>query len=196
MAFKIVYAKKELAGITLTGYVNIGKPDTYDPDKPTFKFSTELNGELAEKLITAIDSTLEEQARELGAKPSPKRPYKRLDDGSVEFSFKVRQFEEGERPFKVWDMKMNPVVEVPNLTAGTVLNLNFAFYVSEFRGKAFIQLQPTHIQIKEAKVYEGGGNAPTFGAGEGYAVEEGEGAAPSFGGRPEAQDDDKDYGDF
>ncbi len=187
MAFKIVYAKKELRDITLTGYVNISKPDTYDPDKPTFKFSTELSGELAEKLITAIDSTLEEQARELGAKPSPKRPYKRLDDGSVEFSFKVRQFEEGERPFKVWDMKMNPVVEVPNLTAGTVLNLNFAFYVSEFRGKAFIQLQPTHIQIKEAKVYEGGGNAPTFGAGEGYSSDPDQEAAPSFN-----KDDDED----
>ncbi|EGQ8965447.1 MULTISPECIES: single-stranded DNA-binding protein [Vibrio harveyi group] len=194
MAFKIVYAKKELAGIELTGYVNIGKPDVYDPDKPTFKFQTELKGDLAEKLVSAIDSTLEEQARELGAKPSPKRPYKRLDDGSVQFQFKVRQFKEDEYPFKVWDMRMNPITDVPNLTAGTVLNLNFAFYVSEFRNIAYIALQPTHIQIKQAKIYEGGGNAPTFGAGEGYSVEDGEGAAPSFGGRP--QDDDDEYGNF
>ncbi|EHU6456246.1 single-stranded DNA-binding protein [Vibrio parahaemolyticus] len=194
MAFKIVYAKKELAGIELTGYVNIGKPDVYDPEKPTFKFQTELKGDLAEKLVSAIDSTLEEQARELGAKPSPKRPYKRLDDGSVQFQFKVRQFKEDEYPFKVWDMRMNPITDVPNLTAGTVLNLNFAFYVSEFRNIAYIALQPTHIQIKQAKIYEGGGNAPTFGAGEGYSVEDGEGAAPSFGGRP--QDDDDEYGNF
>ncbi|HCM0737567.1 TPA: single-stranded DNA-binding protein [Vibrio parahaemolyticus] len=194
MAFKIVYAKKELAGIELTGYVNIGKPDVYDPDKPTFKFQTELKGDLAEKLVSAVDSTLEEQARELGAKPSPKRPYKRLDDGSVQFQFKVRQFKEDEYPFKVWDMRMNPITDVPNLTAGTVLNLNFAFYVSEFRNIAYIALQPTHIQIKQAKIYEGGGNAPTFGAGEGYSVEDGEGAAPSFGGRP--QDDDDEYGNF
>ncbi|HAS6216040.1 single-stranded DNA-binding protein [Vibrio parahaemolyticus] len=194
MAFKIVYAKKELAGIELTGYVNIGKPDVYDPDKPTFKFQTELKGDLAEKLVSAIDSTLEEQARELGAKPSPKRPYKRLDDGSVQFQFKVRQFKEDEYPFKVWDMRMNPITDVPNLTAGTVLNLNFAFYISEFRNIAYIALQPTHIQIKQAKIYEGGGNAPTFGAGEGYSVEDGEGAAPSFGGRP--QDDDDEYGNF
>ncbi|HCE1776715.1 TPA: single-stranded DNA-binding protein [Vibrio parahaemolyticus] len=194
MAFKIVYAKKELAGIELTGYVNIGKPDVYDPDKPTFKFQTELKGDLAEKLVSAIDSTLEEQARELGAKPSPKRPYKRLDDGSVQFQFKVRQFKEDEYPFKVWDMRMNPITDVPNLTAGTVLNLNFAFYVSEFRNIAYIALQPTHIQIKQAKIYEGGGNAPTFGAGEGYSVEDGEGAAPSFGGRP--HDDDDEYGNF
>ncbi|EPZ0574350.1 single-stranded DNA-binding protein [Vibrio parahaemolyticus] len=193
MAFKIVYAKKELAGIELTGYVNIGKPDVYDPDKPTFKFQTELKGDLAEKLVSAIDSTLEEQARELGAKPSPKRPYKRLDDGSVQFQFKVRQFKEDEYPFKVWDMRMNPITDVPNLTAGTVLNLNFAFYVSEFRNIAYIALQPTHIQIKQAKIYEGGGNAPTFGAGEGYSVEDGEGAAPSFGGRPQ---DDDEYGNF
>ncbi|HCE1661331.1 TPA: single-stranded DNA-binding protein [Vibrio parahaemolyticus] len=195
MAFKIVYAKKELAGIELTGYVNIGKPDVYDPDKPTFKFQTELKGDLAEKLVSAIDSTLEEQARELGAKPSPKRPYKRLDDGSVQFQFKVRQFKEDEYPFKVWDMRMNPITDVPNLTAGTVLNLNFAFYVSEFRNIAYIALQPTHIQIKQAKIYEGGGNAPTFGAGEGYSVEDGEGAAPSFGGRPH-DDDDDEYGNF
>ncbi|HHJ3231200.1 TPA: single-stranded DNA-binding protein [Vibrio parahaemolyticus] len=195
MAFKIVYAKKELAGIELTGYVNIGKPDVYDPDKPTFKFQTELKGDLAEKLVSAIDSTLEEQARELGAKPSPKRPYKRLDDGSVQFQFKVRQFKEDEYPFKVWDMRMNPITDVPNLTAGTVLNLNFAFYVSEFRNIAYIALQPTHIQIKQAKIYEGGGNAPTFGAGEGYSVEDGEGAAPSFGGRPQ-DDDDDEYGNF
>ncbi|EJS9799560.1 single-stranded DNA-binding protein [Vibrio parahaemolyticus] len=194
MAFKIVYAKKELAGIELTGYVNIGKPDVYDPDKPTFKFQTELKGDLAEKLVSAIDSTLEEQARELGAKPSPKRPYKRLDDGSVQFQFKVRQFKEDEYPFKVWDMHMNPITDVPNLTAGTVLNLNFAFYVSEFRNIAYIALQPTHIQIKQAKIYEGGGNAPTFGAGEGYSVEDGDGAAPSFGGR--SQDDDDEYGNF
>ncbi|OXE04811.1 single-stranded DNA-binding protein [Vibrio parahaemolyticus] len=194
MAFKIVYAKKELAGIELTGYVNIGKPDVYDPEKPTFKFQTELKGDLAEKLVSAIDSTLEEQARELGAKPSPKRPYKRLDDGSVQFQFKVRQFKEDEYPFKVWDMRMNPITDVPNLTAGTVLNLNFAFYISEFRNIAYIALQPTHIQIKQAKIYEGGGNAPTFGAGEGYSVEDGEGAAPSFGGRP--QDDDDEYGNF
>ncbi|EHO8533012.1 single-stranded DNA-binding protein [Vibrio parahaemolyticus] len=194
MAFKIVYAKKELAGIELTGYVNIGKPDVYDPDKPTFKFQTELKGDLAEKLVSAIDSTLEEQARELGAKPSPKRPYKRLDDGSVQFQFKVRQFKEDEYPFKVWDMRMNPITDVPNLTAGTVLNLNFAFYISEFRNIAYIALQPTHIQIKQAKIYEGGGNAPTFGAGEGYSVEDGDGAAPSFGGRP--QDDDDEYGNF
>ncbi|TXM33723.1 single-stranded DNA-binding protein [Vibrio parahaemolyticus] len=194
MAFKIVYAKKELAGIELTGYVNIGKPDVYDPDKPTFKFQTELKGDLAEKLVSAIDSTLEEQARELGAKPSPKRPYKRLDDGSVQFQFKVRQFKEDEYPFKVWDMRMNPITDVPNLTAGTVLNLNFAFYVSEFRNIAYIALQPTHVQIKQAKIYEGGGNAPTFGAGEGYSVEDGEGAAPSFGGRP--HDDDDEYGNF
>ncbi|EOE4732143.1 single-stranded DNA-binding protein [Vibrio parahaemolyticus] len=194
MAFKIVYAKKELAGIELTGYVNIGKPDFYDPEKPAFKFQTELKGDLAEKLASAIDSTLEEQARELGAKPSPKRPYKRLDDGSVQFQFKVRQFKEDEYPFKVWDMRMNPITDVPNLTAGTVLNLNFAFYVSEFRNIAYIALQPTHIQIKQAKIYEGGGNAPTFGAGEGYSVEDGEGAAPSFGGRP--QDDDDEYGNF
>ncbi|EKJ5334821.1 single-stranded DNA-binding protein [Vibrio vulnificus] len=193
MAFKIVYAKKELAGIELTGYVNIGKPDVYDPDKPTFKFQTELKGDLAEKLVSAIDSTLEEQARELGAKPSPKRPYKRLDDGSVQFQFKVRQFKEDEYPFKVWDMRMNPITDVPNLTAGTVLNLNFAFYISEFRNIAYIALQPTHIQIKQAKIYEGGGNAPTFGAGEGYSVEDGDGAAPSFGGR--SQDDDE-YGNF
>ncbi len=195
MAFKIVYAKKELAGIELTGYVNIGKPDVYDPDKPTFKFQTELKGDLAEKLVSAVDSTLEEQARELGAKPSPKRPYKRLDDGSVQFQFKVRQFKEDEYPFKVWDMRMNPITDVPNLTAGTVLNLNFAFYVSEFRNIAYIALQPTHIQIKQAKIYEGGGNAPTFGAGEGYSVEDGEGAAPSFGGRPQ-DDDDDEYGNF
>ncbi|WP_029824408.1 hypothetical protein [Vibrio parahaemolyticus] len=195
MAFKIVYAKKELAGIELTGYVNIGKPDVYDPEKPTFKFQTELKGDLAEKLVSAIDSTLEEQARELGAKPSPKRPYKRLDDGSVQFQFKVRQFKEDEYPFKVWDMRMNPITDVPNLTAGTVLNLNFAFYVSEFRNIAYIALQPTHIQIKQAKIYEGGGNAPTFGAGEGYSVEDGEGAAPSFGGRPQ-DDDDDEYGNF
>ncbi|HCE1473056.1 TPA: single-stranded DNA-binding protein [Vibrio parahaemolyticus] len=195
MAFKIVYAKKELAGIELTGYVNIGKPDVYDPDKPTFKFQTELKGDLAEKLVSAIDSTLEEQARELGAKPSPKRPYKRLDDGSVQFQFKVRQFKEDEYPFKVWDMRMNPITDVPNLTAGTVLNLNFAFYVSEFRNIAYIALQPTHIQIKQAKIYEGGGNAPTFGAGEGYSVEDGEGAAPSFGGRSQ-DDDDDEYGNF
>ncbi|ADV86616.1 MULTISPECIES: single-stranded DNA-binding protein [Vibrio] len=194
MAFKIVYAKKELAGIELTGYVNIGKPDVYDPEKPTFKFQTELKGDLAEKLVSAIDSTLEEQARELGAKPSPKRPYKRLDDGSVQFQFKVRQFKEDEYPFKVWDMRMNPITDVPNLTAGTVLNLNFAFYISEFRNIAYIALQPTHIQIKQAKIYEGGGNAPTFGAGEGYSVEDGDGAAPSFGGRP--QDDDDEYGNF
>ncbi|HCG6971545.1 TPA: single-stranded DNA-binding protein [Vibrio parahaemolyticus] len=195
MAFKIVYAKKELAGIELTGYVNIGKPDVYDPDKPTFKFQTELKGDLAEKLVSAIDSTLEEQARELGAKPSPKRPYKRLDDGSVQFQFKVRQFKEDEYPFKVWDMRMNPITDVPNLTAGTVLNLNFAFYISEFRNIAYIALQPTHIQIKQAKIYEGGGNAPTFGAGEGYSVEDGEGAAPSFGGRSQ-DDDDDEYGNF
>ncbi|AFC58322.1 hypothetical protein [Vibrio cholerae] len=195
MAFKIVYAKKELAGIELTGYVNIGKPDVYDPEKPTFKFQTELKGDLAEKLVSAIDSTLEEQARELGAKPSPKRPYKRLDDGSVQFQFKVRQFKEGEYPFKVWDMRMNPITDVPNLTAGTVLNLNFAFYISEFRNIAYIALQPTHIQIKQAKIYEGGGNAPTFGAGEGYSVEDGDGAAPSFGGRPQ-DDDDDEYGNF
>ncbi|EJG1714229.1 single-stranded DNA-binding protein [Vibrio parahaemolyticus] len=195
MAFKIVYAKKELAGIELTGYVNIGKPDVYDPDKPTFKFQTELKGDLAEKLVSAIDSTLEEQARELGAKPSPKRPYKRLDDGSVQFQFKVRQFKEDEYPFKVWDMRMNPITDVPNLTAGTVLNLNFAFYVSEFRNIAYIALQPTHIQIKQAKIYEGGGNAPTFGAGEGYSVEDGDGAAPSFGGRSQ-DDDDDEYGNF
>ncbi|ELA6801791.1 single-stranded DNA-binding protein [Vibrio vulnificus] len=194
MAFKIVYAKKELAGIELTGYVNIGKPDVYDPEKPTFKFQTELKGDLAEKLVSAIDSTLEEQARELGAKPSPKRPYKRLDDGSVQFQFKVRQFKEDEYPFKVWDMRMNPITDVPNLTAGTVLNLNFAFYISEFRNIAYIALQPTHIQIKQAKIYEGGGNAPTFGAGEGYSVEDGDGAAPSFGGR--SQDDDDEYGNF
>ncbi|EHU0373364.1 hypothetical protein [Vibrio cholerae] len=195
MAFKIVYAKKELAGIELTGYVNIGKPDVYDPEKPTFKFQTELKGDLAEKLVSAIDSTLEEQARELGAKPSPKRPYKRLDDGSVQFQFKVRQFKEDEYPFKVWDMRMNPITDVPNLTAGTVLNLNFAFYISEFRNIAYIALQPTHIQIKQAKIYEGGGNAPTFGAGEGYSVEDGDGAAPSFGGRPQ-DDDDDEYGNF
>ncbi|EPR1792720.1 single-stranded DNA-binding protein [Vibrio cholerae] len=195
MAFKIVYAKKELAGIELTGYVNIGKPDVYDPEKPTFKFQTELKGDLAEKLVSAIDSTLEEQARELGAKPSPKRPYKRLDDGSVQFQFKVRQFKEDEYPFKVWDMRMNPITDVPNLTAGTVLNLNFAFYISEFRNIAYIALQPTHIQIKQAKIYEGGGNAPTFGAGEGYSVEDGDGAAPSFGGRPQ-DDGDDEYGNF
>ncbi|MEP7694526.1 single-stranded DNA-binding protein [Vibrio parahaemolyticus] len=171
MAFKIVYAKKELANITLTGYVNINKPDVYDPDKPTFKFNTELTGEVAEKLVTAIDSTLEAQARELGSKPSPKRPYKRLDNGAVEFHFKVRQFKEGEYPFKVWDMKMNAVTDIPNLTAGTVVNLNFAFYVSEFRNVAYIGLQPTHIQIKEAKLYTGGGAAPTFGAGDGYEAD-------------------------
>ncbi|HAT8542855.1 single-stranded DNA-binding protein [Vibrio vulnificus] len=193
MAFKIVYAKKELAGIELSGYVNIGKPDVYDPEKPIFKFQTELKGELAEKLVLAIESTLEEQARELGAKPSPKRPYKRLDDGSVQFQFKVRQFKEDEYPFKVWDMRMNPITDVPNLTAGTVLNLNFAFYISEFRNIAYIALQPTHIQIKQARIYEGGGNAPTFGAGEGYSVEDGDVAAPSFGGR---QQDDDEYGNF
>ncbi|HFQ4926358.1 TPA: single-stranded DNA-binding protein [Vibrio vulnificus] len=193
MAFKIVYAKKELAGIELSGYVNIGKPDVYDPEKPIFKFQTELKGELAEKLVLAIESTLEEQARELGAKPSPKRPYKRLDDGSVQFQFKVRQFKEDDYPFKVWDMRMNPITDVPNLTAGTVLNLNFAFYISEFRNIAYIALQPTHIQIKQARIYEGGGNAPTFGAGEGYSVEDGDVAAPSFGGR---QQDDDEYGNF
>ncbi len=192
MAFKIVYAKKELRDITLTGYVNIAKPDTYDPDKPTFKFDTELKGELAEKLVTAIENTLKEQSMELGAKPSNKRPYKRQDDGSVLFNFKVRQFKEDEYPFKVWDMKMNPVTDVPNLTSGTVLNLNFAFYVSEFRNKTFIALQPTHIQIKEAKVYEGGGAAPTFGAGEGYASDEDadQDAAPSFNNNADTDEDD------
>ncbi|KAB0285442.1 single-stranded DNA-binding protein [Vibrio fortis] len=193
MAFKVVHAKKELADIKLVGYVNINKPDVYDPDKPTFKFDTELSGETADKLVAAIDKTLKEQAMELGSKPSPKRPYKRQDDGSVLFSFKVRQFEEGEYPFKVWDMKMNPILDVPNLTAGTVLNCNFAFYISEFRGKAFIGLQPTHIQVKEAVIYEGGGSAPTFGAGEGYEADEEGGSAPSFAGSNAPEDDDDDF---
>lgn len=192
MAYKLVHAKKELADITLVGYVNIQKPDVFDPDKPTFKFDTELRGEMAEKLAAATDKTLQEQAAALGCKPSPKRPYKRQDDGSVKFSFRIKQFKEGERPFKVWDMGMNPITDVPNLTAGTVMNVNFAFYVSEFRGTSFISLQPTHIQVKQAKVYEGGTAEPTFGKGEGYTAEEGE--APSFGGNSApAQEQDEDF---
>tara|TARA_Y100001951_G_C11296245_1_gene275846 strand:+ start:2345 stop:2920 length:576 start_codon:yes stop_codon:yes gene_type:complete len=184
MAYKIINAQKALTDLVLNQYVNIAKADTYNPDKPIFKFSTNLSGGVAESLAARIDAVLAESAVELGAKADNARPYERNNDGTITFHFKVREFKEGERPFKVWDMKMNPVTDVPNLTGGTVINANFAFYVSVFRGKAFIGLQPTHVQIKEAKVYTGGGAEPTFGAGEGYGDEGDD--APQFSGQSEA----------
>ena len=158
-------------------YVNIQKPDTYDG--AVYKFDTTLTGDVADKLAAAIDKNLIAAAAEIGAKPSPsKRPYKRQDDGSVVFSFKIKEFEEGKRPFKLWDMKMKPIVDVPNLTGGTILNVNFAFYISEYKGTAFISLQPTHCQVKHAEVYTGNGDAgPTFGEADGYETEDG---GPSF----------------
>lgn len=195
MAFKVVYAKKEIADVELKGYVNIGEPDKYDPEKPTYKFSIELTGDRAEKLVSAIDRTYKEQAGAMGAKLSKKMgAYKRQDDGSVLFNFKVREFKEGERPFKLWDMGMKPIVDVPNYTAGTIVNLNFSFYISEYKGTAHISMQPTHIQIKSPKIYEKGGDAPTFGKGEGYEQDEDE--APSFGGGQESNSAADDYDDF
>ena len=178
MPYKVVHAKKDLQGLVLNKYVNIAKPDTFDG--AVYKFETNLTGTVAEQLAAKCDSVLNEMAPELGAKASKKRPYKRNDDGSITFLFKIKEFEEGERPFKVWDMKMNPMTDVPNLTGGTVINLNFAFYISVFKNQAFVSLQPTHVQVKEAKVYEGGDQGPTFGAGEGYA--DGEEQGPDFGG--------------
>jgi len=176
MAYKIIQAKKDLKDLVLGQYVNIQKPDTYDG--AVYKFDTTLTGAVADKLAAAVDTTLLSGAADIGAKPSNKRPYKRQDDGSVIFAFKIKEFEEGKRPFKLWDMKMKPILDVPNLTGGTVLNVNFAFYISEYKGTAFIALQPTHCQVKHAEVYEGGDNGPTFGEGEGgYEQEEG---SPNF----------------
>lgn len=194
MAYKIIHAKKELRDLVLNQYVNIQSPDTYDEDNPRYKFSTDLEGELAEKLIAAIDGNMESAAAEMGCKPDKKRPYKRNDDGTVTFNFSIRQFEEGVRPFKVWDMGMRPIEDVPNLTGGTVINLNFAFYVSEYKRKAYISLQPTHIQIKKAEIYEGAGSAPTFGAGEGY--ESSDEAAPSFNSGAGSDESNAEYADF
>jgi hypothetical protein len=193
MPYKISHAKKDLQNLKLNKYVNIAKPDTYDG--AVYKFDTNLTGDLAEKLIQKIDSTLKELAPEVGGKPSPKRPYKRNDDGTVTFLFKIKEFEEGVRPFKVWDMKMNPLTEVPNVTGGTVINLNFAFYVSEYKGKAFIALQPTHVQIKEAVIYQGADAGPTFGSGDGFSEDDSEG--PNFdsaAGAGDDIDDDDDVG--
>jgi hypothetical protein len=177
MAYKIIQAKKDLKDLVLGQYVNIQKPDNYDG--AVYKFDTTLTGSIADNLAAAVDSNLMSAAADIGAKPSPKkRPYKRQDDGSIIFSFKIKEFEEGKRPFKLWDMKMKPILDVPNLTGGTVLNVNFAFYISEYKGTAFISLQPTHCQVKHAEVYEGGDNGPTFGEGEGgYEQEEG---GPTF----------------
>jgi len=175
--YKITHAKKDLQDLVLGQYVNIQKPDTYDG--AVYKFDTTLTGDTADRLAAAIDKTLESGAAEIGAKPSPiKRPYKRQDDGSIVFTFKIKEFEEGKRPFKLWDMNMKPIVDVPNLTAGTILNVNFAFYVSQYKSTAFISLQPTHCQVKHAEVYTGNsGGEPTFGTGSGYEAEEG---SPSF----------------
>lgn len=192
MPYKTVHAKKELQNLKLNKYVNIAKPDTYDG--AVYKFDTTLSGEVAEKLANRVDEVLKELAPEVGGKPSPKRPYKRNDDGTITFTFKIKEFEEGERPFKVWDMKMNPITDVPNVTGGTVINLNFAFYVSEYKGKAFISLQPTHVQIKEAVIYQGGDTGPTFGAGEGYSEEDSDG--PNFGGGTEDEGGSDSYEDF
>jgi hypothetical protein len=191
MAYKIIHAKKELKGLVLGQYVNIQKPDTYDG--AVYKFDTTLTGPLAEKLALAIDTNLATGCGEMGCKPSPnKRPYKRQDDGSIIFTFKIKEFTEGERPFKLWDMKMKAIVDVPNLTGGTILNVNFAFYISEYKGTGFIALQPTHCQVQHAEIYEGNGSSgPTFGGGEGYESEEG---SPNFDEsvppREPAQDDD------
>ncbi len=177
MAYKIIHAKKDLKDLVLNQYVNIQKPDTYDG--AIYKFDAPLSGSVADQLAAAIDKTLESAAAEIGAKPSPqKRPYKRQDDGTIVFTFKIKEFKEGERPFKLWDMNMKPIVDVPNFTGGTILNVNFAFYISEYKGTAFISLQPTHCQVKHAEVYAGSSDSgPTFGEGEGYSAEEG---GPSF----------------
>jgi len=181
--YKIVHAKKDLQGLVLGQYVNIQKPDTYDG--AVYKFDATISDERAEKLAAAIDATLLKGAAEIGAKASPnKRPYVRNDDNSITFSFKIKEFEEGKRPFKLWDMAMNPMVDVPNLTSGTILNVNFAFYVSQYKNTAFISLQPTHCQVQHAEVYTGSSDAgPTFGAGAGYEVEEG---GPAFAGNQPA----------
>lgn len=191
MAYKIVHAKKELRDLVLNQYVNIQKPDTYDEDKPRYKFSVNLEADTAEKLIAAIEKNLAEAAAELGCKADKKRPYSRNDDGTVTFNFAVREFEKGERPFKVWDMQMRPMEDVPNLTGGTVINLNFAFYVSEYKRKGYISLQPTHVQVKKAEIYEGGSNSPTFGAGEGY--ESDDEPAPTMGNQAAPADDEDDF---
>jgi hypothetical protein len=191
MPYKIVHAKKDLQNLKLNKYVNIAKPDTYDG--AVYKFDTNLTGGIAEKLIEKIDATLAQLAPEVGGKPSPKRPYKRNDDGTVTFAFKIKEFKEGERPFKVWDMKMNPLTDVPNVTGGTVINLNFAFYVSEYKGKAFIALQPTHVQIKEAVIYQGADSGPTFGSGDGFSDDD-DSEGPNFdsGANDDVDDDDVD----
>lgn len=193
--YKIIHAKKDLQGLVLDKYVYIHEPDTYDG--AVYKFDTTLSGELAEKLVSAIDANLIKGSAEIGAAPSPKRPYKRLDDGSVQFTFKIKQFKEGERPFKLWDMGMKPVSDVPRLTEGTVLNVNFAFYISQYKGKGFISLQPTHCQIKNAVVFEGASSEPTFGEGDGFEMDDDE---PSFGGdtggntsAAQVEDEDPDF---
>ncbi len=166
--YKIIHAKKDLKELVLGRYVNIQKPDTYA--SPVYKFDTTLSGDIAEKFINAIDKALEQGSLEIGARPSNKRPYKRQDDNTVVFTFKIKEFEKDVRPFKLWDMKMKPLLDVPNLTGGTVINLNFAFYISSYNGTAFVSLQPTHVQVKHAEVYTG--NEATFGEGDGFAAEE------------------------
>ena len=188
--YKITHAKRDLKDLVLGRYVNIQKPDTYAD--PVYKFDTTLTGETAEKLIKAIDGALESGAVETGSKPSNKRPYKRQDDNSVVFTFKIKEFEKDVRPFKLWDMNMKPIEDVPNLTGGTVVNVNFAFYVSNYKGTAFVALQPTHIQVKHAEVYTGNeGAEPTFGEGDGYASEEG---SPQFDNQePQGRVTDDDF---
>lgn len=186
--YKITHAKRDLKDLVLGRYVNIQKPDTYN--EPVYKFDTTLTGETAEKLIKAIDSALEIGAVEIGAKPSSFRPYKRQDDNSVVFTFKIKEFEKDVRPFKLWDMNMKPILDVPNLTGGTVVNVNFAFFVSNYKGTSFVALQPTHIQVKHAEVYTSN-KEPTFGEGDGYASEEG---SPQFDAQePQGRVTDDDF---
>lgn len=174
--YKITHAQKDLKDVVLGQYVNIQKPDTYDG--AIYKFDTTLTGATADGLASAVDSILLSSSAEIGAKASPKRPYKRQDDGSIVFTFKIKEFEEGKRPFKLWDMNMKPITDVPALSGGTVLNINFAFYVSQYKGTSFISLQPTHCQVKKAVIYTGSNSSePTFGSGVGYESEEG---SPSF----------------
>ena len=128
---KTIKLKTHTTSEGVANYPYLFSPDTKFDSNGLYRTKLTLPKVQAKSIVALIEETIDEVASKNKGKLSPHKPYKSLEDGSVEFTFKLKakvntksgtDFEQ--RP-KVFDAKGIPITQTLSVYSGTKMKVAF-----------------------------------------------------------------------
>jgi len=175
---KTIKLKTHTTSVGVAHYPYLFSPDTKFDSNGLYRTKLTLPKADAKSIVDEIEGTIKEVASQNEGKLSPHKPYKSLEDGTVEFTFKLKakvntksgtDFEQ--RP-KVFDAKGVPITEKLSVYSGTKMKVAFQCvpYFTNMLGSG-CTLRLKAVQILE--LVEGKGNGENVEESFGFSQEDG-----------------------